>query len=59
MRYFIGNWKMFGVPKSINIIKKINNFVKKDKNTNKISHVICLNNIYYTYRLKLLLRQMT
>ena len=33
MRYFIGNWKMFGVPKSINIINKINTFVKKDKNT--------------------------
>ena len=23
MRYFIGNWKMFGVPKSINILEKI------------------------------------
>ena len=23
MRYFIGNWKMFGVPKSINILNKI------------------------------------
>ena len=23
MRYFIGNWKMFGVPKSINILRKI------------------------------------
>ena len=40
MRYFIGNWKMFGVPKSINIIKKINNFVKKDKNTKKYRAII-------------------
>ena len=31
MRYFIGNWKMFGVPKSINILKKINFFYSKDK----------------------------
>ena len=31
MRYFIGNWKMFGVPKSINIVNKINTFVKSDK----------------------------
>ena len=23
MRYFIGNWKMFGVPKSIKILNKI------------------------------------
>ena len=30
MRYFIGNWKMFGVPKSINILKKINTFYSKD-----------------------------
>ena len=31
MKYFIGNWKMFGVPKSINILKKINSFYSKDK----------------------------
>ena len=31
MRYFIGNWKMFGVPKSINILDKVNKFVKSDK----------------------------
>jgi triosephosphate isomerase len=35
MRYFIGNWKMFGVPKSINILNKINSFHSKDKNRNK------------------------
>ena len=35
MKYFIGNWKMFGVPKSINIIKKINFFHLKDKNRKK------------------------
>ena len=40
MRYFIGNWKMFGVPKSINIINKINAFVKKDKKRKKYSAII-------------------
>jgi triosephosphate isomerase len=35
MRYFIGNWKMFGVPKSINILNKINSFYTKDKRRNK------------------------
>ena len=35
MRYFIGNWKMFGVPKSINILNKINSYYSKDKNRNK------------------------
>ena len=40
MRYFIGNWKMFGVPKSINILNKINNFVKKDHNSKKYRAII-------------------
>ncbi len=35
MRYFIGNWKMFGVPKSINILNKINSFYLKDKHQKK------------------------
>ena len=40
MRYFIGNWKMFGIPRSINIINKINSFVSKDKNTKKYRVII-------------------
>jgi triosephosphate isomerase len=35
MKYFIGNWKMFGVSKSISILSKINKFVKSDKKFNK------------------------
>ena len=35
MKYFIGNWKMFGIPKSIGILNKINSFYSKDKNRNK------------------------
>ena len=40
MRYFIGNWKMFGVPKSINILNKINSFNSKDKNRKKYRVII-------------------
>ncbi len=40
MKYFIGNWKMFGVPKSINILKKINYFIKNDDNKKKYLAVI-------------------
>ena len=36
MRYFIGNWKMFGVPKSINILNKINLFHSKKPELLKI-----------------------
>ena len=40
MRYFIGNWKMFGLPKSINILKKINTFYTKDRNKGKYRIII-------------------
>jgi len=40
MKYFIGNWKMFGVPKSLNILNKINFFYSKDKNRNKYRVII-------------------
>jgi triosephosphate isomerase len=40
MRYFIGNWKMFGVPKSISILNKINKFLSKDKNNKKYRAII-------------------
>jgi len=40
MRYFIGNWKMFGVPKSIGILNLINSFHSKDKNRNKYRVII-------------------
>ena len=35
MKYFIGNWKMFGIPSSIKIIDRINNFYKEIKKTKK------------------------
>jgi len=40
MRYFVGNWKMFGVPKSVSILNKINSYYSKDKNRNKYKVVI-------------------
>ena len=40
MKYFIGNWKMFGVPRSINILNKINSFRSRDKNRNKYRIII-------------------
>jgi len=40
MRYFIGNWKMFGVPESIKILDKVNKFVKSDKKFNKKYKVV-------------------
>ena len=40
MKYFIGNWKMFGVPKSISILNNINKFVKSDKKFNKKYKII-------------------
>ena len=40
MKYFIGNWKMFGVPKSISILNKINSFYSKDKNKKKYRVII-------------------
>jgi len=40
MRYFIGNWKMFGVPNSLKILNKINLFNSKDKNRNKYRVII-------------------
>ena len=35
MKYFIGNWKMIGIPGSIKILDRINNYDKKDKERTK------------------------
>ena len=40
MRYFIGNWKMFGVPKSISILNKINSFRSRDRNKKKYQVIV-------------------
>ncbi len=35
-KYFIGNWKMFGIPSSFKIITQINRFINKDKRRYKV-----------------------
>ena len=40
MKYFIGNWKMFGIPKSIGILNRINSFYSKDINRNSYKVII-------------------
>ena len=35
MKYFVGNWKMFGIPSSITILKRINSYILRDKNSKK------------------------
>ncbi len=39
-KYFIGNWKMFGIPSSIKILDRINHYFNKDKKNNKRYKVI-------------------
>jgi len=49
LKYFIGNWKMFGDFKSFKIIKKINEFSNKSKKSSKKKIVLCVPStlIYY------------
>ena len=35
LRYFVGNWKMFGVPSSYKILDKINQFYHRDQKNKK------------------------
>ena len=40
MKYFIGNWKMFGIPSSIKIVDRVNYFYSGDKKNKKKYKVI-------------------
>ena len=42
LKYFIGNWKMFGDFSSFKIIHKINQYIYKEKNFNKKKIVLCV-----------------
>ena len=54
LKYFIGNWKMFGDFGSFKIIKKINQFVASSKKLNKKRIVICVpNTLIHSFRNKL------
>ena len=44
LRYFIGNWKMFGDFTSYKIINKINKFSYKYRKINNIKIVLCVPN---------------
>ena len=39
-RYFIGNWKMFGIPSSYKILNRINSYFDKDRKNNKKYKII-------------------
>ena len=39
-KYFVGNWKMFGIPSSFKILDRINRYFTKDKKNNKKYKVI-------------------
>ena len=49
LKYFIGNWKMFGDFGSFKIINKINQFSYKSKKIIKRKIILCVPNtlIYY------------
>ena len=55
LKYFIGNWKMFGDFNSFKIINKINQYAKKHKRSKKSKIVLCVPNIlidFFRKRLK-------
>jgi len=55
LRYFIGNWKMFGDFNSFKIINKINQYAQKHKSSKKSKIVLCVPNIlidFFSKRLK-------
>ena len=55
LKYFIGNWKMFGDFKSFKIIDKINQYAKKHKRSKKTKIILCVPNIlidFFSKKLK-------
>ena len=54
LRYFIGNWKMFGDFGSFKIIHKINQFARKSKNKSKKKIILCVpNTLIHFFKKKL------
>jgi len=54
LKYFIGNWKMFGDFSSFKIIYKINQYIYKEKNFNKKKIVLCVpNTLIHSFKKKL------
>ena len=42
LKYFIGNWKMFGDFGSFNIIRRVNHFSYKSRKLNRKKIVLCV-----------------
>jgi len=54
LKYFIGNWKMFGDFKSFKIVNKINKFSYKSKKYSKKKIVLCVpNTLIHSFKNKL------
>jgi len=54
LKYFIGNWKMFGDFGSFNIINKINQFAYKNRKSNSKKIILCVpNTLIYFFKKKL------
>jgi len=54
LKYFIGNWKMFGDFSSYKIVKRINRFSYNSKNLLKKKVVLCIpNTLIYPFKKKL------
>ena len=54
LKYFIGNWKMFGDFTSYKIIKKINKFSYRYRKVNNIKIVLCVpNTLIHFYKKKI------
>ena len=49
LRYFIGNWKMFGDFGSLKIANKINQFSNKYRNISKNKIILCIPNTLIHY----------
>ena len=49
LKYFIGNWKMFGDFNSFKIINKINQYAKKHERSKKSKIVLCVPNTLISY----------
>ena len=54
LRYFIGNWKMFGDFGSFKIVHKMNQFSYKYKKLHNIKIILCIpNTLIYFFKKKL------
>ena len=54
LKYFVGNWKMFGDFTSFKIINKISNYLLQSKSINNIKVILCVpNTLIYFFKKKM------